>query len=170
MLARLYAGTIWLTRRVCELLLVGMVVLIATEVLARQLFQHSLQLTDEVAGYLLVAVAFLGMGVSLHDKALFRVEFVQARLAGRPQRLLQIGFDLVALGVGIVLEHQLIRLVVSSYTRGFREATLLATPLYLPQIVMPVGVGLMIAVLLAQIAVGLRDLVGGGANDAEVAR
>ena len=146
---------------VCGFLVVAMALLITAEVVSREVFDHSLQVTHEIAGYLLVAVAFLSVGVSLHDRALFRVEFLFARLPARGQVALQLVFDLLALGFGLVLAYQLIRLVESSYSRGFKEATILATPLYLPQLVMPIGVGLMIVVLLAQVCQGIRILTRG---------
>ena len=148
-------------RRTCEFLIVAMALLITAEVVSRELFDYSLQVTHEIAGYLLVAVAFLSIGVSLHDRALFRVEILFGRLPKRGQDILQLVFDLLALGFGLLLEYHLIQLVLSSYSRGFKEATILATPLYLPQLVMPVGVGFMIVVLLAQILGGARALFRG---------
>lgn len=144
---------------VCGFLIVAMALLIASEVVSREVFDYSLQVTHELAGYLLVAVAFLSIGVSLHERALFRVEFLFARLPKRGQAVLQLVFDLLALGFGSLLLYQLIQFVASSYSRGFKEATILATPLYLPQIVMPVGVSLMIMVLLAQIVAGACALI-----------
>jgi TRAP-type C4-dicarboxylate transport system permease small subunit len=52
-------------------------------------------------------------------------------------------------------------LVISSYTGGYVEPTILATPLFIPQLVMPVGVVLMIVVLLAEIGNDLRVLLPG---------
>jgi TRAP-type transport system small permease protein len=160
MTERMFARLILVQKRLCGLLIVVMVLLIIAEVVCRNVFNFSLQITHEVAGYLLVAVTFLGIGVSLHDRALFRVEFLFSRLPARGQHILQLVFDLLALGFGVILDYQLVRLVVSSYTRGVREATILATPLYIPQIVMPVGVSLMIVVLLAHIWGDLRALYG----------
>ena len=153
---------IFVQKWICELLVVTMALLITAEVISREIFGHSLQVTHEIAGYLLVAVAFLSIGISLNDKALFRVEFLFGRLPRRGQVILQLIFDLLALGFSLLLEYQLIQLVASSYSRGFKEATILATPLYLPQLVMPLGVGLMIVVLSAQILAGVGLLVKNG--------
>lgn len=157
---RVFARLIFIQKRLCEMLIIAMVLVIAAEVVCRGFFNFSLQIAHEVAGYLLVAATFLGIGISLHDRALFRVEFLYSRLPARGQHGLQLVFDLLALGFGVVLDQQLIRLVMSSYARGVREATILATPLYVPQIVMPVGVSLMIIVLLAHIWGNFRALCG----------
>ncbi len=165
---RMFVRLIFVQKRLCELLIVAMVLVISAEVVSRGVFNFSLQITHELAGYRLVAVTFLGIGISLHDRALFRVEFLFSRLPAHGQHALQLVFDLLALGFGVVLDHQLIRLVMSSYTREVREATILATPLYIPQIVMPVGVSLMIIVLLAHIWGDFRALCG--SSDAESRR
>lgn len=151
-----FAHLIGIQKRICECLVVMMVLLITAEVVSRGIFNHSLQVTHEIAGYLLVAVTFLSIGIALHERALFRVEFFLERLPKFGQRCLQLVFDLLALGFGIILDYQLIQLVVSSYDRGVREATILGTPLYLPQIAMPVGVTLMIVVLIMQIRDDIR--------------
>lgn len=158
---QVFAHLIRLQRGLCELLVVAMIVLVSGEVVCRSLFGFSLQITHEVAGYLLVSVTFLGIGVSLHDRALFRVEFLFSRLTPRGQCGLQVLFTMLALVFSVILDHQLIRLVASSYVRGVREATILGTPLYLPQLVMPIGVSLMIIVLVADLWADARTLLGG---------
>lgn len=162
-LSRAFGRLMLMQKWLCGALIVAMAVLITAEVVSREVFDRSLHVTHEMAGYLLVTVAFLGFGVSLHERALFRVDFLFRRLSVRKQDLVQIAFDLVALGASLILEYQLILLVVSSYTRGFREATVLATPLFIPQLAMPVGIGLMIVVLLGQVVTGVGRLVGGRA-------
>ena len=49
---------------VCSLFLLAMIVLIGAEAIARNVFGTSLQITDEVGGYLLVAMTFLSMSVA----------------------------------------------------------------------------------------------------------
>lgn len=147
----------------CGGLIVVMAMLIAAEVVSRELFDRSLQVTHELAGYLLVTVAFLGFGVSLYEQALFRVDFLFARLSARARNHVQILFDLLSLGFCLVLEYQLVAFVVSSFTRGYREATELATPLFIPQIAMPIGIAMTIVVLVSQVTSGVRRAIGRGA-------
>lgn len=135
---------------VCEIALVGMMLLISAEVFCRSLFNYSLQLTDEVSGYLLVAVTFLGISVSLKDGGFFRVDFLYRRFPFRVRAHLECVFHVVALIFTSVLDYQLFRLIASSYEREIRSPTLLATPLYLPQLVMPVGVSVMVLLLLVE--------------------
>jgi TRAP-type C4-dicarboxylate transport system permease small subunit len=142
----------------CEFVVLSMVLIISAEVICRQIFGVSLQITYEVAGYLMAALTFFGLGISLHGGGLFRVEFVYMWIPSRGRLVLQLVYDLVSLVFTLILDYQLFRQVISSYNRGYVEATILATPLYIPQLVMPIGVTLMIIVLLAEIRNDLRAL------------
>lgn len=145
-----------------ELIMVAMMMLVTAEVILRSTIGFSFQFTDEVASYLLVAITFLGFGIALHDEALFRVEFLYDRIPYRPRQVLQLFFNLGALGFSLILDHQLIRLVVSSYTRDNIAPTLIATPLFIPQLVMPIGVTFMILLLLAAIVGNFASITGRG--------
>jgi TRAP-type C4-dicarboxylate transport system permease small subunit len=79
----------------CSLFLLAMIALIGAEAIARNLFGTSLQITDEVGGYLLVAVTFLSMSVAEAHGAFHRVEFVQMRLSRSARIISQINFDLM---------------------------------------------------------------------------
>lgn len=132
----------------CEIVMVAMMLLVTVEVVCRTLFNFSLQITDEVSGYLLVAATFLGISISLKEGSLFRVDFLYARFGPRLKNSLEFLFSLFSLGFIVLAEYQIVRLIVSSIEREVTAPTLLATPLYIPQLVMPVGVALVILVLL----------------------
>jgi TRAP-type transport system small permease protein len=145
----------------CELIVLGMVLLVSAEVICRQVFGFSLEITYEIAGYLLAALTYFGLGISLHGGGLFRVDFVYRWIPPRPRQVLQLAFNVISLIFSVILDYQLFRVIVSSYTGGYVEPTILGTPLYIPQLVMPIGVTLMIVVLLAEIREDLRILLLG---------
>ena len=82
---------------ICALFLVVSIVLIAAEAIARNVFATSFQITDEVCGYLLVALTFLSMSVAEAHGAFHRVELVQARLSFAARLISQMVFDFVSL-------------------------------------------------------------------------
>ncbi len=147
-------------RGACALLLVFMVVLISTEVVLRSLFGRSLEFTEDVAGYLLVGAGFLGFGVALIDDEIFTVDFIFKALPRRTQRVLQVIFDLIAIVVTAVISWQLIAFVFSSYRRGIVETSALATPLWLPQLFMPIGSLLLLVALLVRLRWDLAAVRG----------
>jgi len=148
-------------RWLSEITVVLLCLLVAAEVVCRSLFDFSLLVADELGGYFLVALVFLGMGCALHDGALFRVEFGLRSLSPRGQRVLQLVFDILSLGFGLLLTWQMYVLVHDSYVSQVQAATTLATPQYIPQLVMVAGAATMTLVLLAKCAAGLRDMFGG---------
>jgi TRAP-type C4-dicarboxylate transport system permease small subunit len=127
----------------CALFLVTMIVLIASEAIARNIFSTSLQVTDEIGGYLLVATTFLSMSVAEAHGAFHRVELVQARLGHAMRMISQIVFDLMSLGAAAVVTWQLTRLTLNSWRAEDVAPTPLQTPLWLPQSTMAIGIALL---------------------------
>jgi TRAP-type C4-dicarboxylate transport system permease small subunit len=135
--------------RLAELLMLAMMALITGEVICRSFMGFSLLLVDEVAGYMLVAILFLGVTASFQSGSLLRVDFIMNRLSARAQLWLDAVFDLIGFGFVAILDYALVNFVLSTFERGMQAPTLLATPLYLPQLVMPVGATLLALALLA---------------------
>lgn len=154
----LVSGLMRVQRLLSELIVLAMTLLIAAEVICRALFGFSLMIVEEVGGYLLVALVFLGMGVALHDGVLFRAEFVINALGERARLVLQCVFDAICLAGMAMLSWQLGVQVYESYVRGVRAATTLATPLYLPQLFMVAGALSTALVLLSQLLEGMARL------------
>lgn len=145
---------------ICEVIVAAMMLLITLEVISRSVFHHSFQVADELASYLLVGLTFLGVNVALRENALFRVEFLFDRLPGPLRAAVQLAFDILSLLVAAILEYQLVQLVLSSMSRGNRSMSILSTPLYIPQLIMPIGMAVMILMLLASIVRDVIDLSG----------
>ena len=137
---------------VCSLFLLTMIVMIGAEAIARNVFGTSLQVTDEVGGYLLVALTFLSMSVAESHGAFHRVELVQMRLSPSFRIVSQIVFDLMALVASVLVSWQLIRLTLNSWHAEDVAPTPLATPLWLPQASMGLGMVLLCLALTRTIA------------------
>ncbi len=128
----------------------------AAEVIARSFFNVSFELADELGGYLLVATVFLSLGPALAGGAMLRVEMVEQRLPAPVRRILDILFHLMALAVSGIAFYWIWQHVASSMRRETIAATWLETPLWIPQIAMPVGMALLIATLLVSLVRTLR--------------
>ncbi|WP_421996872.1 TRAP transporter small permease subunit [Reyranella sp.] len=135
--------------RLAELLMLAMMALITVEIVCRSFLGFSLLLVDEVAGYVLVAILFLGVTTSFRSGSLLRVEFVINNLPARAQLWLDAAFDLIGFAFVAILDYALINFVRSTFERDMHAPTLLGTPLYIPQAVMPVGATLLAVALLA---------------------
>src|SRR6201995_1267079 len=100
---------------ICALFLIVSIVLISSEAIPRNLFAFSFQITDEVCGYLLVALTFLSMSVAEAHGAFHRVELVQSRLSRAGRLITQLAFDLVSLIASALVTWQLYRLTANSW-------------------------------------------------------
>ena len=109
-----------------------------------------------------MAITFLAMGISLHEGALFRVDFLYKRFSVPGPALP--GFPLqrpYRSDLSFWWIIQIFRLLVSSIERGMAAPTLLGTPLYLPQLIMPVGMTFIVLLLLVDTGRKFQRLVGG---------
>jgi TRAP-type C4-dicarboxylate transport system permease small subunit len=146
---------------ICSLLLLAMIAMIGAEAIARNVFGTSLQVTDEVGGYLLVALTFLSMSVAESHGAFHRVEFVQMRLSPSGRIISQVIFELMSLAASALVTWQLIRLALNSFRTEDVAPTPLATPLWMPQTSMGIGMTLLCLALLRTIAAKVRYLRAG---------
>jgi TRAP-type transport system small permease protein len=155
-----------LCERLCELALVVSVVMIVAEVIARALFHFSFEVTDEVGGYLLVAISFLSLPVSQVHHGFHHVEFVQARLSPRGRAWSRLIFDLVCMFCVGILVWQLFRLELGTWRAEDVAPTILGTPLWIPRLTMPVGAGVLLLTLLRTVIGDWRRIAalgqGGG--------
>ena len=135
-----------------------MIVMIGAEAIARNMFGTSLQITDEVGGYLLVALTFLSMSVAEAHGAFHHVEFVQMRLSPRLRIISRIVFELLSLAASGLVTWQLVRLALNSWHTQDVAPTPLGTPLWLPQSAMGIGMALLCLALLRTIAARLTSL------------
>lgn len=143
---RIVAGTI----------LVFLTLLVALEVVSRSFFNVSFHMVEEVTGYLVVALTLLGAGLSLRDGTMFRVEFLFDKLPQSIKSGLFVAFSLLGVGMCGVLIWQTCRLVASSYARGNVAPTVLMTPLWIPQMLLPFGLAVIAVFLIEHLLRQLR--------------
>ena len=135
------------------LALMVLLVVVGVDVVTRWGFNFSYEVSDEVAAYMLVAIAFLSLPVSHINGAFHRVEFVQARLSMRGKLISSLFFELVALVFCAIFVWQFINLVRSSWRFGDQAPTFLETPLWLPRCLLVIGMAaLCISLLRSMVA------------------
>ncbi|MEH2509005.1 TRAP-type C4-dicarboxylate transport system permease small subunit [Nitrobacteraceae bacterium AZCC 1564] len=144
----------------CALFLITMIVLIGAEAIARNIFATSLQITDEIGGYLLVALTFLSMSVAEARGAFHRVELIQSRLKRLVQLISQIVFDIISLGASLLVTWQLARVALNSWRSEDVAPTPLQTSLWIPQSVMSIGMALLCFALIRTIYAKARHIRG----------
>lgn len=131
------------------------------EVVARYLFNSPTGWSDVAASQLLPGVAMLAAGHTLLAGGHVRVDGLVRRLSPRIQAVLAVFGDLVGAAVLLVLVWYSIELVEASYVRnerGFAGVHTFAA--WVPQVVVPVGLSVMLMVQLLLLAEGVAALRG----------
>jgi len=123
----------------CAVALFAMVAIVGVEVVTRNLFDFSFQVSDELGGYIIVLISFLSLCVCHANGSYHHVEFLQARLTPGGRNVSHVLFGLMCLALCLVLTWQLGRLALNSWMSEDVAPTPLLTPLWIPQSAMPLG-------------------------------
>jgi TRAP-type C4-dicarboxylate transport system permease small subunit len=132
-------------------LLALVVVLVNVEIVMRYLFNASTLISDEYSGYLFVWMSLLGFGYALTTGQFLRVEAFVERLRGRRRHVLELFGAVAGVVVSIVLTYACARTFLASLSFGTRSIQPSATPLWIPQLAMPLGMAWLV-VLYVRIA------------------
>ncbi|WNC93522.1 TRAP transporter small permease [Paraburkholderia sp. FT54] len=150
----------WVFLWACKLIILAMIGIIGTELVTRNLFGFSFQLSDEFGGYLLAALAFFSLSVCQSHGYFHRVDFVQARLSELGQAVSMVIFDLLSLAFSVILFWQMFLLEHGSWQSGELASTILMTPLWIPQIALPIGAAALCIAVAKSLAMNLVWLAG----------
>ncbi len=145
--------------------LLAIVVLTMVEVVSRYVLKNPLILSDELGGYAMVAVSFLGLAYCAREKGHIRITFIVERLSPRATGYIRIAS--LALGLAFVAVAAWVswKFLGDSFTRDMRSNSMLRTPLKWPQMAMPVGFTLFALILLGQLVRAVQRLRAGRVVD-----
>ena len=130
------------TRVLTVAVLVALVTLVCGEAFLRSLFNYSLGFAEELTGYCVVLLTFFGAALALRSGALFQVHFLFDNIPAGARSLATRLFVVVAFIICVVLIWKTGDLALSSLDRGKFAPTVLRTPLWIPQLLMPLGLSL----------------------------
>ncbi|MGC1412583.1 MAG: TRAP transporter small permease, partial [Acetobacteraceae bacterium] len=120
------------------------------------LFDFSFEMSEELGGYIIVGITFLSLPVCQVYRSYHHVQFIQSRLSPRLRAMSHLLFDLLSLAFCGVLIWQLTRFELQSWRSGDVAPTLLATPLWIPRLAMPIGSVAVAVSLLRSAALNFR--------------
>jgi TRAP-type C4-dicarboxylate transport system permease small subunit len=155
----------WLERGcmlICEIGIIAIAAVVLTEIVTRNLMGFSFEASEEIGGYIVVAVSFLSLPVCQVYRSYHHVQFIQARLSTRMQALSHIFFDALSLGFCLLLVWQLTRFVLQTWRAEDIAPTMLGTPLWIPQSLMPVGAFAASVSLVRSLAGNVRRFMAAG--------
>jgi TRAP-type C4-dicarboxylate transport system permease small subunit len=136
-------------RYICMSLLFFMMGLGTCDVLGRYLFNKPILGTFEIFEILLPAIVLLGLGYTQGDNAHVRVQIFISRLSSRRLTILNLVTNGLALSISVLI---LWRgwLLAGAYWRMGRTIPTIEVPMFLPQLLVPLGAFMLILVLIVQ--------------------
>ena len=136
----------------------GLTLLIAAGVFSRRVLGSPLLSVDEVSGYLLLAIVFLGLAHTMKAGGHIRSDIVLAHVPAGVRGGLEVLATLLAFLFALALAGGNWVLVAEYYGRGTLSFKYLQIPLWIPASLLVVGVIILLLQLVAQF---LRQVAGG---------
>ena len=133
------------------------VVLITYDVLMRYFLNEPQLFVDELASFLQILVIFGGLAYTFRTGGHVRVDLLTSRLSGRVRARLRATSLALSLLFLIIVIWTTTQSAVTAYRYG-RVSTVMLYPLWLPMLVIPLGLALLGVVMLIALAQQLRRL------------
>ncbi len=136
----------------CMLAIVGLIIV---EVVCRTFFNFSTFIADEYSGYLMVAAVMAGLGFTLETDSHIKISILTSKLSPEPRRYMELMATLVAISIILFAFYHAVLMAYDTYSYDMLADSISETPLYIPQIMIPVG---LLALLLQLVALFMRRL------------
>lgn len=144
-------------RYVCMSLLFFMMALGTVDVVGRYLFNKPILGTFEIFEILLPAIVLLGLGATQQNNAHVKLELLVSRLSFRKRTVLNLVTNGLALSISVLI---LWRgwVLATVYQRIGRTIPTIEVPMFLPQLLVPLGAFMLILVLIFQMLQSIVQL------------
>jgi TRAP-type C4-dicarboxylate transport system permease small subunit len=138
--------------------------------IALRLLGFSMAGADAYAGYFLAAGSFLALGYALRRGDHIRVTLILQRLHGRARWWMEVLCLLIAAGLSVYFAYFSAKLVWGSYAFNDVSQNVDATPLWIPQLSMAIGLAGLALAFIEQLVITLRTgQLPPAVNEAEAA-
>jgi TRAP-type C4-dicarboxylate transport system permease small subunit len=128
-----------------------LMVMLLAEVLTRYILRSPLSIADEMGGYLLVAITFMGLAYTWKEKGHVRVSLLISRLPDKFGRQLRFIMLILATVFTLPLIKACYDLISDSLLFESRSGSWLRTPLAYPQTILLIGASMLFLQLVAEI-------------------
>lgn len=132
------------------LLIVAVAVLVLTQIMSR-LLHVDVPGVDDIAGYCLAGASFLALAPTLKHGAHIRVSLFIEKLGAGSARFCDIASLVVGLLLTLYFSWSCVDFVWDSYRFGEVNHGMVATPLWIPRLVLPIGLIVLAVALLDEI-------------------
>ncbi len=117
-------------------------------VFTRYVFNAPLNFGDEISIYLFVIIIFFGLEYTWQQRAHIRIEFIIQHIPAKIEVYVEGVLHVLWLGFCALLLAGTLNLVISFYQQHVHAFTVLGTALWLPALIMPIGIAIFLVRLL----------------------
>ena len=135
----------------------AIVALITYDVLMRYFLNEPQLFVDEIASFLQILIIFGGLAYTFRTGGHVRVDLLTTRLSGRARAWLRAFGLALSLAFLVIVIWTTAQSALTAYRYG-RVSTVMLYPLWLPMLVIPLGLALLGVVMLLALAQQLRRL------------
>jgi TRAP-type C4-dicarboxylate transport system permease small subunit len=128
-----------------------LMIMLLVEVLTRYILNSPLSVAEEMGGYLLVSITFMGLAYTWKEKGHVRVTLLISRLPDRLARSIRFFTLILATVFTLPLIKACYDLLMDSLLFESRSGSWLRTPLVYPQTILLIGAVLLLLQMLVEI-------------------
>lgn len=134
----------------CAVLILAIGIVVSYEVIARWVFGAPTIWAQEIAVYLLIACAFFGFAPTMQAGEHIQIDLLAKRLRERARLIVELIVCLCIAAYAGIAAWGGYEMVAQSFRYGRKSLTLLAVPVWIPQLVLPIGMVMLAIVVLAK--------------------
>lgn len=135
--------------------------MVCYEVVARGAFNAPTEWVMEISTYCVVIAGFLGMGVTYSYGAHIKVDIVLSRLSEQTKCYLEVITSIVGIIFVALFFNEALNMALLSLENNNCAPTTLSTPLWIPQMAMPVGMGVLLLQIIKTLVLDLGRIASG---------
>lgn len=141
---------IWISGWIAFAAVIGIIGLTGFEIICRWIFDFSTRASEELTGYMLVAVTYLGLSYTFLENGHLTVDVVFERLSNQWKRIFSIFNGFITIAFCFLLTFFSTKLVIQTMDYHSHSASTLNVPLIIPTILIPIGTGIMTLAVFAR--------------------
>lgn len=135
---------------VAGLCILAVAFIVCYEIVMRGLFGAPTEWVLEISTYLIIAAGFLGFGVTLRRRGHIQVDFVVEQFSPRVRCVTELLMTLLAVLLFFIFMTESTDFVLASYEYHKLSPSILRFPLWIPQLPLVLGFGLLFLELVRQ--------------------
>ncbi len=144
--------------RLASVALTLICILVIAEIVARNVFNTSTMIADEMCGYLNVAVVFMGLAFTMQQRGFIRVELLYNNFRGFLKYIADWINVILSFCYICIVVYYMALYTIYSYRNDIRSAELTQTPLFIPQTFLVIGSILLMIYLFKYVINRCRDV------------